>query len=239
MQSMLGHYKNSIARLKLEERYLYQNTLILGEEGVGKTHLASKIRNYVIANDIPTLYLDFSDPEVGAIEERYKDEHFNYIRFEESDAFDAAFEALIAARKHIYMAVNPNYFATKRDIKSRLTHTIQKRELLDNYYYFFHEIACLNAFYTRFEDFLLYMLGLLNLKKYGFTLLSQPHETFEDPKLKLLFTFLFVGRCSNADYFNTSDLKNLPRNHYLHQMRMDNKSLLFNMIKTDLVIIDA
>jgi hypothetical protein len=136
------------------------------------------------------------------------------------------------------MAVNPNFFATKRDIKSRLTQTLQMPELLENYYYFFHDIANLNGFYTRFEDFLLYMLSLFNLKKYGITFLTQPHSTFENAQLKLLFTFLFVGKCSNLEYYNTAVLKTLPKNNFLFQQRQANRTLLFNDIKTSMVFIN-
>ncbi len=234
---VIGKRKNSIAALELTEDILCKNTLILGEEGAGKTNLASKIREFVIANDVPTLYLDFSNPSEEEVEPRYKDAYFNYMRFEESDTFDSAFDEAVAARKHIYLAVDPAYFSNKRDEKSRLSQTISKQGLLDDYYYFFHEIAQLGGFYTEFEDFLLYIFNMINLKKYGLTFLSQPHEIFEDAELKLLFSYLFIGHCSNANYFNTSALKNLKRNEFVFQQRLDQKSLLFNDIKSDIVTI--
>lgn len=239
MTKNIGTFKNRLGKLQLEERVLVTNTLILAEEGSGKTHLANKIRQFVMDNDVPTLYLDFSDPEVDGVESRFKDERFFYMRFEESDAFDAALHEAIEQRKDIYMAVNPNYFSYKRDIKSRLSKMLQTRELLDNYYYFFHEISRLNAFYTKFEDFLLYTLNLIHLKKFGLTFLSQPHEIFEDPQIKLLFTFLFIGKCSNANYFNTSVLKNFKPHTFYYQYRSDHKTLLFNAVKGDIVYIDA
>ncbi len=238
MRDKLGKYISSIDTLKLEERVLKYNTLILGEEGAGKTNLACKIRNYVIDKNVPTIYMDFSDSNEDAIEIRYKDEHFNYIRFEESEEFNNALDELVKAKKHIYMAVNPNYFSFKRDIKSKLTQTLQKQELLDNYYYFFHDIESLNGFYTKFEDFLLYMLGFLNLQKYGLTFLAQPHSTFANPQIKLLFTFLYIGKCTHLDYFNTANLKNFKKNTFLHQYRTDYPTLLFSDIKTNLVEID-
>jgi hypothetical protein len=238
MKSIIGHCNSSIAALKLSEDLLDKNTLILGEEGAGKTNLASKIREFVIASGIPTLYMDFSDPTVDEVEERYKDEHFFYMQFEESDAFDAAFDEAIKARKHIYLAVSPSYFSNKRDVKSRLSQTISKQELLENYYYFFHEIAQLGGFYTKFEDFLMYIFNMINMKKYGLTFLTQPHEIFENAQLKLLFTFLFLGRCSNANYYNTSELKNMKRNQFFYQRRMNHKTLLFNDIRSDVVTID-
>ncbi len=239
MRAKIGTFKNSIATLELTQRTLYQNTLILGEEGSGKTHLANKIRHFVMACGIPTLYLDFSDPAIDQIEDKFKiDEAFFYLRFDESEEFDAALNKAIGEDKNIYMAVNPNYFASKRNIKSKLSQMIQKRELLEKYYYFFHEIANLDGFYTKFEDFLYYIFDLVNLKKFGFTFLTQPHETFEDPRIKLLFTFLYLGRCSNAHYYNTSVLRSLATNTFYYQYRMDNRSLLFNQIKSDIAIID-
>ena len=203
MKQKIGKFKNSIANLELEERVFTQNTIIMAEEGSGKTHLSNVIREYVMDNDIPTLYLDFSDPDADAVEERFKKSgRFFYMRFDESDDFDEALKNAISRRENIYMAVNPNYFSQKRDIKSRLSHTIQSPELLNNYYYFFHEISLLNAFYTKFEDFMFYILSLVNLKKYGLTFLTQPHEIFEDYKIKLLFSFLYLGRCSNANYYD-------------------------------------
>jgi hypothetical protein len=225
--------------LELKERTLYQNTLILGEEGSGKTHLANKIRHYVMKNGVPTLYLDFSDPSVEQIEEKFKDaDTFFYLRFEETDAFETALNEAIHERRNIYMAVNPSYFASKKSIKSKLSQVIQKQELLENYYYFFQDIASLNGFYTKFEDFLYYIFDLVNLKKYGFTFLTQPHEIFEDPRVKLLFTFLYLGRCSNAHYYNTAVLRSLKTNTFYYQFRMDNRSLLFNPIQSDIAIID-
>ena len=238
MRDLIGHYENSIDALKLKPRVLTTNTLILGEEGSGKTNLACRIRNFVIDNDVPTLYLDFSNSHEEEVELRYKDEHFNYIEYAETENFLREFESLVAQRKHIYMAVNPNFFATKKDIKSKLTQTLQMPDLLDNYYYFFHDIANLNGFYTRFEDFLLYMLSLFNLKKYGITFLTQPHQTFENAQLKLLFTFLYVGKCSNLDYYNTAVLKTLQKNQFLFQQRTANRTLLFNDIKTSMVMIN-
>ena len=238
MRDLIGHYENSIDALKLKPRVLTTNTLILGEEGSGKTNLACRIRNFVIDNDVPTLYLDFSNSHEEEVELRYKDEHFNYIEYAETENFLRDFEFLVAQRKHIYMAVNPNFFATKKDIKSKLTQTLQLPELLENYYYFFHDIANLNGFYTRFEDFLLYMLSLFNLKKYGITFLTQPHQTFENAQLKLLFTFLFVGKSSNLDYYNTAVLKTLQKNQFLFQQRTANRTLLFNDIKTSMVTIN-
>lgn len=238
MRDIIGKYESSIDALKLEHRTLCYNTLILAEEGSGKTNLACKIRNFVIDNDVPTIYLDFADSNEDDIELRYKDEYFNYIRFDESDEFQAKLDALIAQKKHIYMAANPKYFSYKRDLKSKLTQTLQKAELLENYYYFFHDIQNLDGFYTKFEDFLLYMLGFLNMKKYGLTFLAQPHEIFESPQLKLLFTFLYLGKCSNLKYYNTSVLKTLPKNTFLYQARAGHKTLLFNDIRSSVVKID-
>ncbi|MBU1659415.1 ATP-binding protein [bacterium] len=235
MRNIIGKYESSINALKLKERSLYYNTLILAEEGAGKTNLACKIRNYVIDSNVPTLYVDYADSNEEEIEERYKDEHFNYIRFDESETFKEEFNQLIAQRKHIYMAVNPNYFSNKRDIKSKLTQTLQTQELLDNYYYFFHDIKNLDGFYVKFEDFLLYMLGFLNLKKFGLTFLAQPHEVFENPQLKLLFTFLYLGKCSNLEYFNTAQLKTLQKNRFFHQYRTAHRTLLFNDIVSNTV----
>lgn len=238
MRETIGKYISTIDTLKLDNRTLQYNTLILGEEGSGKTNLACKIRNFVIDNSVPTIYLDFSDSSEEAIELRYKDEYFNYIRFEESESFEAELDTLIANKKHIYMAVNPKYFSNKRDIKSKLTQMIQKQELLDNYYYFFHDIENLNGFYTKFEDFLLYMLGFLNMKKYGLTFLAQPDTTFENPQTKLLFTFLYLGKSSNSEYFNTANLKTLVKNRFFYQYRSEHRTMLFNDIKSNVVHID-
>jgi len=238
MRNIIGKYESSINALKLQERALRYNTLILAEEGAGKTNLACKIRNFVIDSGVTTLYLDFSDSNVDEIEARYKDAHFNYIRFDESDAFKEALDALIAEKKHIYMAVDPRYFSNKRDITSKLTQTLQTPGLLENYYYFFHDIKNLDGFYTKFEDFLLYMLAFLNLKKYGLTFLAQPHEIFENPQLKLLFTFLYLGKCSNLEYYNTAQLKTLKKNEFFHQYRTAHRTLLFNNIISNLVEID-
>jgi hypothetical protein len=238
MRDTIGKYLDTIDALKLEKRMLKHNTLILGEQGSGKTNLACKIRNYAIDNSVATLYMDFANSHEEDVELRYKDEHFNYIRFEESEAFDAAFTKLISEKKHIYMAVDPQYFAKRRDERSRLSQIISQQELLDNYYYFFHDIENLNGFYTQFEDFLLYMLSFANLQKYGFTFLAQPHETFENPHLKLLFSFLFLGKCSNANYYNTAILKTLKKNKFLYQYRTAYPTLLFNEIACSMVQID-
>ena len=238
MRNTIGKYDSSINSLKLEERSLQYNTLILAKEGAGKTNLACKIRNYAIDSNVPTLYLDFSNSNESDVEQRYKDEHFNYIRFDESDEFLEELNKLIADKKHIYMAVDAKYFSYKRSVKSKLTQTLQTQELLDNYYYFFHDIKNLDGFYTKFEDFLLYMLNFLNLKKYGLTFLAQPHEIFENPQLKLLFTFLYLGKCSNLNYFNTAQLKNLPKNKFLYQYRTSHRTLLFNDIVTNIVDVD-
>lgn len=238
MRKKIGQFKSSIATLDLVERMLRQNTLILAEEGSGKTHLANLIREYTIENSVPTLYLDISDPDIEDIEPRFKESgHFYYLRFEESDAFDAELKEALARRENIYMAVNSKYFSNKRDITSRLSKTIQSPELLENYYYFFHEISRLNAFYTKFEDFMFYILSLVSLKKYGMTFLSQPHDIFEDQKLKLLFSFLYLGKCSKGNYYN-SDLTNLPPHTFVYQYRQDRHTLMFNLIETDTVMID-
>jgi hypothetical protein len=240
MESIIGTYQSSIANLTLSESVLNNNTLILGEEGSGKTHLTSKIRNYVISNDVPTLYLDFSNPNADEVESHYREsDSFNYMRFDESDAFDAAIDAAIAERKHLYVAVNPDYFGKSRHEKSKLSCMLQKEALLENYYYFFHEIAQLNGFYTKFDDFLLYTFSLLNLKKFGLTFLTQPHPIFEDQHIKLLFKYLYVGRCSNVNYYNTSILRNLSKHTFYYQFRMEHPSILFNNIKGDIVKINA
>ena len=238
MRDVIGKYLDTIDALRLEKRLLQHNTLILGEQGSGKTNLACRIRNYVIDNDVPTLYMDFNNSSEEEVELRYKDEYFNYIRFDESEEFDAAFSALIQEKKHIYMAVDPSFFAKKRDERSKLSQIISQQFLLDNYYYFFHDIENLNGFYTQFEDFLLYMLSFVNLQKYGFTFLAQPHETFENPHLKLLFSFLFVGKCSNANYYNTAILKTLKKNKFYYQYRTAHPTLLFNDIQSSMVKID-
>ncbi|MDH5464618.1 MAG: ATP-binding protein [Thiovulaceae bacterium] len=238
MKQKIGTIKNSISHLELDERVLTQNTLILAQEGSGKTHLANIIRNFVMDHDVPTLYLDFSDPDIDGIEARYKEHKaFFYIRFEESEAFDTAFCDAVARREHIYMAVNPSFFGNKRDVKSRLSQTIQKPELLDHYYYFFHEIALLNAFYNKFEDFMYYMLSLVTLKKFGLTFLTQPHQIFEDQKVKLVFSYLYIGKCSNTDYYD-ADLRTLPMHTFVHQHREDKRTLLFNTIYTNTVMIN-
>jgi hypothetical protein len=238
MRDTIGKYLDTIDALRLEERMLCHNTLILGEVGSGKTNLACRIRNFVIDNSVPTLYMDFANSHEEEVELRYKDAHFNYIQFEESDAFDVAFNELVAEKKHIYMAVDPKFFARKRDHKSKLSKIISQKELLDNYYYFFHDIENLNGFYTKFEDFLLYMLSFANLQKYGFTFLAQPHEIFEKPQLKLLFSSLYLGKCSNANYYNTAILKTLKKNKFYHQYRTAYPTLLFNEIISSMVKID-
>lgn len=240
MKRKIGQFKSSIATLELQDRVLTENTLILAEPGSGKTHLANKIREFVIESGLPTLYLDFSDPEETQIEERFKHgSEFHYMRFNESDEFDAALDAAIAERQNIYMAVNPSYFASKRDIKSKLSQMMQKTELLKNYYYFMQDIADVEGFYTKFEDFIFYIFDLVNLKKFGLTFLTQPHEIFENPRIKLVFSFLYIGRCSNAYYYNTTVLRNMKTNTFLYQHRVDNRSLLFNDIQSDIVFIDA
>ncbi len=238
MARTIGKYVDTINTLKLEDRVLHHNTLILGEQGAGKTNLACKIRTFAIEQNVPTLYMDFSNSSEDEIELRYKDEHFNYIQFSDSQEFDAAFAKLIEERKHIYMAVDPSNFSGKKDQKSKLSQSISQQALLDNYYYFFHDIENLNGFYTKFEDFLLYMLGFINLQKFGFTFLAQPHTTFENPHLKLLFSFLFVGKCSNANYYNTAILKTLTKNKFYYQYRTAYPTLLFNDIKSNIVEID-
>lgn len=239
MKRKIGKFKSSIATLELQDRVLTENTLILAEPGSGKTHLANKIREFVIGSGLPTLYLDFSDPEVDQIEERFKHgSEFFYMRFDESDEFDAALDAAIAERHNIYMAVNPSYFAGKREIKSKLSRMMQKPELLNSYYYFMQEIQSMEGFYTKFEDFIFYIFDLVNLKKFGLTFLTQPHEIFENPRIKLLFSFLYIGRCSNAYYYNTTVLRNMQPNTFLYQHRVDNRSLLFNNIQSDIVDID-
>jgi hypothetical protein len=82
------------------------------------------------------------------------------------------------------------------------------------------------------------MLGFLNLKKYGLTFLAQPHEIFENPQLKLLFTFLYLGKCSNLKYYNTAVLKTLSKNVFLYQYRTGHRTLLFNDIVSNMVEID-
>lgn len=238
MENVIGKCTSSIASMALTKGFLKKNTLILGEEGSGKTNLASKIREYVIRNDVPTLYLDFSNPSPEEVEARFKDNYFNYLQFDESDAFKEAFAALVKARKHIYLSIDPNFFSNSRENRSELSNTISQRELLDNYYYFFHEIAQLNQFYTKFEDFLFYIFDLINMKKYGLTFLTQPHDIFENAQLKLLFSYLFLGRCSNVNYYNTAKLRNLARNEFFYQRRAAQKTLLFNDIKGELVRID-
>ncbi len=238
MRNVIGKFQSSINSLKVEERALYCNTLILGEEGSGKTNLACKIRNFVIDNSVPTIYIDFADSNEDEIEERYKDVHFNYVRFDESEAFLAELNKLVSEKKHIYMSVDPSYFSTKRGVRSKLTQTLQLEALLENYYYFFHDIKNLDGFYTKFEDFLFYMLSFLNMKKYGLTFLAQPHEVFERPQLKLLFTLLYIGKCANLEYFNTAELKNLPKNMFYYQYRTPHRTILFNDIVSDIVNID-
>lgn len=239
MKYTIGRFKSSIATLDLNERVLLDNTLILAEPGSGKTHLANKIRSFVIDCGIPTLYLDFSNPDIDQVEERFRDvAHFHYMRFDESEAFDMALDTAISERKDIYLAVSPNFFSNKRELKSKLSRTIQKKELLENYYYFIQEIANSDGFYTKFEDFIFYIFDMVNLKKYGLTFLTQPHEIFENSRIKLLFSFLYIGRCSNAYYYNTEILRNLPPRTFLYQYRVQSRSLLFNNIQSDIVYIN-
>jgi len=193
-----------------------------------KSNLSGKLHRYLLIDELPTNFRSYDVKEV-------------YVRglfFEESENFDETFAKLVAQKKHIYMAVDPNFFATKREKKSKLSRVISQQALLDDYYYFFHDIENLNGFYTKFEDFLLYMLSFANLQKHGFTFLAQPHQTFENPHLKLLFSFLYVGKCSNANYFNTAILKTLKKNHFYYQHRTAYPTLLFNDIKSSMVKID-
>ena len=238
MKSIIGRYESNISMLELTEASLGLNTLILAEEGSGKTNLSAKIREFVIENGVPTLYMDFSNPKSAAVEPRFKNDDFNYMQFEESAAFDAMFAQTVKERKHVYLAVDPKYFSNMKEVKSKISIMLSSADLLENYYYFFHEIAQLNAFYTKFEDFLRYIFDLISTKKYGLTFLTQPHEIFEDSHLKLLFTYLYLGRCSNANYYNTAKLKNLKRNVFFYQYRQDHRSLLFNDIKSGVVTID-
>jgi hypothetical protein len=239
MRNIIGKYNDAIGSLELKERSLYYNTLILGEHGAGKTNLACRIRDFVIDSNVPTFYIDFSNSDEEEIEMRYKDQNFNYIKYEESDEFDQMLDQLISEKKHIYMSASPSYFDTSvRRKKSKLTQTIQRQELLDNYYYFFHDIESLNGFYAEFNYFSLYMLSFSKLSKYGLTFLSQPHKIFENRHIKLMFTYLFIGRCTNLDYYNTASLKSLVKNRFLYQYRTEFPTLLFNDIKTHSVDID-
>jgi len=239
MREIIGKHNDALGTLKLKKNSLYYNTLILGEHGSGKTNLACKIRDYAIDCDIPTFYIDFSDSSEDEIELRYKDQHFNYIRYEETAEFDEAFEKLVQEKKHIYMSANPRYFNTSnRHTKSRLTKVIQKQELLENYYYFFQDIVNLDGFYVEFSDFLLYMLSFTKLAKYGLTFVAQPHDIFENAHLKLMFSYLFIGKCTNLNYYNTTNLTNLPKNRFLYQYRTEYPTLLFNEIKTHSVDIN-
>ena len=240
MERKIGNYKSSIASLTLSDRVLRENTLILGENNSGKTHLANKIREFVISSDVPTIYFDFSDPDIDKIEDRFKKSvHFHYMRFDESEAFEKALDEAIAQKKDIYMAVNPEFFSCKKEVKSKLSQVIQKKELLENYYYFMQVIVQPEGFFTKFEDFVFYIFDMINMKKFGLTFVSQPNEIFENNRIKLLFSMLYVGRCSNAYYYNTVVLRSLPPHHFVHQVRVDHKSLLFNPIKTDIVCIDT
>ena len=169
MRNNIGQYTNTINPLILEDRILTHNTLIIAEVGSGKTNLACRIRNFAIDSDVPTIYFDFNNPFEEEIELRYKDEHFNYIKF---------------------------------------------------------------------EDFLLYLLSFSHLQRFGFTFLAQPHTTFENQHLKLLFTFLYLGRCSNTNYFNTAIIKTLGKNEFYYQHRTAHQTLLFNSIKSNIVKID-
>ncbi len=239
MERKIGQYQNSIARHKLTERTLRENTLILGETGSGKTHLSNTIRKFVIDSGVPTIYFDFSNPDPDKIEERFKAcSHFHYMRFDESDAFADAFEKAVDAKQDIYMAVDPDFFSTKKEIKSKLSKMIQNPKLLEHYYYFMQVIVKPEGFFTKFEDFFFYILDIINRKKFGLTFVSQPHEMFENTKIKLLFSFLYLGRYSNAYYYNTALLRNMPPHHFLHQARLDYKTLLFSPIQTDIVAID-
>ncbi len=240
MQQRIGKYQNSIAALKLNERTLTENTLILGETGAGKTHLANKIRKYVIDSGVPTIYFDFLNPDLDKVEDRFKEGgHFHFMQFDESEAFEKELDEAIQARKDIYMAVDPKYFSRKKEITSQLSKIIQKEALLQNYYYFMQIIADTEGFFMQFEDFFFYILDIINRKKFGLTFVSQPDEIFENTKIKLLFSFLYLGRCSNAYYYNTIVLRSLEPHHFLYQERQNYKTLLFSPIHTDIVCIDT
>ncbi len=240
MEKRIGKYQNSIAALKLTERTLYENTLILGETGSGKTHLANKIRDFVIQSGVPTIYFDFFNPDLDKVEDRFKNsEHFHYMRFDESEDFEKRLDEAIDARKNIYMAVDPDFFSSKKEIKSQLSKIIQKEALLQHYYYFMQVIVQPEGFFTKFEDFFFYILDIINRKKFGLTFVSQPYETFENTKIKLLFSFLYLGRCTDAFYYNTAILRSMPQHHFMHQERMNYKTLLFSPIQTDIVVIDT
>ena len=73
MRDKLGKCTTSINVHKLDKRFLRYNTLILAEEGSGKTNLACRIRNFAIDSGVATLYMDFSDSNEEDIELRYKD----------------------------------------------------------------------------------------------------------------------------------------------------------------------
>ena len=169
-----------------------ENTLILGETGSGKTHLSNKIREFVINSGVPTIYFDFSNPDLDKIEDRFKTStHFHYMCFDESLEFEKALDEAISEKKDIYMAVNPEFFSSKKELKSQLSEVIQKKELLENYYYFMQVIVKPEGFFTKFEDFVFYIFDIINMKKYGLTFVSQPNEIFENTRIKLLFSFLY------------------------------------------------
>ncbi len=234
----IGQFHNSIEKLELNARTLRENTLILGETGSGKTYLAEMIREFVIENGIPTLYLDFSNPDEAQIEEKFKiPGHFHYMRFDESDAFNEAFDRAIQERKDIYMAVDPSFFSGHKEIRSKLSELLQKEILLEHYYYFMHVISAFEKFYQQFEDFIFYIFQLISMKRYGLTFLTQPNEIFENSLVKLLFSFLYLGHCSKAYYYNTAILRSLPPYTFLYQERINHCTLTFSDIKTDTVTI--
>ena len=69
MSNVIGKYQSSINTLKLDERSLQVNTLIIGESGSGKTNLARNIRTFAIDSNVPTIYIDFADSDESEIED--------------------------------------------------------------------------------------------------------------------------------------------------------------------------
>lgn len=231
----IGKYKNGIGFFELTDMFLTTNTLIIAEKDAGKTHLGSKIKEYVISRNVPVIHFDFENLDESDLESFYQNE--NYIRFEESEAFEARLNEMIEQKKNIYMSVNPNYFSGLSTIKSKLSETIEKKELLDNYYYFFKNLAYLSNFYDQHADFLFEFFKLLEVKKYGLTFLTQPHDIFIDKRIKTKFNQLFVGKNTQSRFFNTYMLSHLDKHEFCYQYRKDHKTFFFDAIRNEMVYI--